>query len=189
MTPLTHRIADLMFPLDEFYADHGDAMPAVEAIDGALMPQPYRGLLVHERDMTSTLEEFFGSPIGLRLLEVRRDETWLRRQVVLVAGAGERPVEYGAIRINLEAFAPPVLRNIIECRRPLGAILHEFRIGHQCRPSAFFRCRSDPTTRSIFALSSETVLYGRHTNLFDGGRRTIAEVVEILPPIEMSEST
>lgn len=188
MTPLTHRIADLMFPLDEFYVERGDSMPAVEPVDAALVPPPYRDLLVHDRDMTTTLEDRFGGPISLRLLEVRRDGSWLRRQVVLLRDADERPVEYGAIRIDLSAFAPGAVRSIIECRRPLGAILHEHKVEHQCRPSAFFRFRSDPTTRSVFALRRDTTLYGRHTLLYDGGERTLAEVVEILPPIESSDS-
>jgi len=188
MTPLTHRIADLMFPLDEFYAEHGDAVPLVEPVDGALVPPPYRDLLVHERDMTSTLEEHFGEAIRLRLLEVRRDGSWLRRQVVLITDGAERPVEYGAIRIDLSAFGPAAVKSIIDCRRPLGAILREFKVAHFCRPSAFFRFRSDPTTRSVFDLQSEMTLYGRHTLLSGHDDRTLAEVVEILPPIESSES-
>lgn len=182
MTPLTHRIADLMFPLDEFYAEHGEAVPQVEAVEGRLVPSPYRDLLVHDRDMTSTLEAHHGEPISLRLLEVRRDGHWLRRQVVLITERAETPVEYGAIRIDLGAFAPAAVRSIIECRRPLGAILHDFGVAHACRPTAYFRLRSDPTTRSVFNLPRPVTLYGRHTLLVGPLERTLAEVVEILPP-------
>lgn len=189
MTPLVHRIADLMFPLDEFYAERGDAVPQVEAIDGADIPEPYNVLLVHERDMTSTLEQFFDEPMVLRLLDVRREGTWLRRQVVLVTRDSRRAVEFGAIRIDLSSFSSIAVREIVQCHIPLGAILHQFGVGHVCRPSAFFRFQSDPTTRAVFGLQAEQTLYGRHTLLYDRDDRTLAEVVEILPLIETSQSS
>ena len=37
--------------------------PRVSILEGAGIPQPYRDLLVHRRDMTSTLERFWASPI------------------------------------------------------------------------------------------------------------------------------
>ncbi len=188
MTPLVHRIADLMFPLEEFYADRGDVVPQVEAVQGADVPAPYRELLVHERDMTSTLEEYHGQRIGLRLLEVRRDGEWLRRQVVLLTENDHKPVEYGAIRIDLSAFDLEAVRNIVGCRQPLGSILHDCGVEHVCRPSAFFRFESDLTTRSAFRLTGSKTLYGRHSVIYDGQERTLAEVVEILPPIATNES-
>lgn len=187
MTPLVHRIADLMFPLDEFYADHGDALPQVEALETADIPTPYRDLLVHDRDMTSTLAQYFDEAVCLRLLDVRREESWLRRQVVLLGEQTGRAVEFGAIRIDLSSFTPEAVADIVQCRRPLGSILHDYGVGHVCRPSAFFRFESDPTTRSVFQLTGVTTLYGRHTMVYDRDERLLAEVVEILPPIDEGE--
>ncbi len=183
MTPLVHRIADLMFPLEEFYADRGDALPQVEAMNAGELPPPYRDLLVHDRDMTSTLQDHFGEPVALRLLEVRRDGQWLRRQVVLVGASSQRPVEYGAIRINLGRFERDAVHRIVDCRQPLGGILHDCGVDHSCRPSAFFRFLSDPATRVAFQLVGPTMLYGRHTLIHDQSDQTLAEVVEILPPL------
>ncbi len=188
MTPLVHRVADLMFPLEEFYSDRGDMVPQVEAIDGSEVPAPYRELLVHERDMTSTLGEYYGQNIALRLLEVRRDGDWLRRQVVLLTAVDNQPIEYGAIRIDLSAFDLAAVRKIVECRQPLGSILHACGVEHICRPSAYFRFQSDLATRVAFGLPGPTMLYGRHSVTYDGNGGTLAEVVEILPPIEKCQS-
>jgi hypothetical protein len=177
-----------MFPLDEFYAERGDAVPQVDAVEGPDLPQPYQQLLVHERDMTTTLEQFFGEPMVLRLLDVRRDGAWLRRQVVLLTKDSRRPVEFGAIRIDLSSFSSLAVRDIVQCHIPLGAILHQFGVSHSCRPSAFFKFQSDPTTRSVFGLMAEATLYGRHTLLYDRDDRTLAEVVEILPLIDPGET-
>ena len=43
-------------------------------IEGARVPEPYRGLLVHEKDMTPTLEAFHGGDIHLRILS--SDYAW-----------------------------------------------------------------------------------------------------------------
>ena len=46
----------IAYPLDEFYARSGLTLPPLDQIDGQALPEPYKSLLVHERDMTSTLE-------------------------------------------------------------------------------------------------------------------------------------
>ena len=60
-TVLTH-------PLDEFCRLAKRPLPGIERVDGAALPEPYRSLLVHERDMTSTLGQFHGDDIGLKVL-------------------------------------------------------------------------------------------------------------------------
>ena len=70
-------------------------MPAVEAVDGDAMPEPYRGLLVHQRDMTTTLESFCGERLHLRVLQKRRQGDLLTRQVVLETDKAGRPLEFG----------------------------------------------------------------------------------------------
>jgi len=45
-------------PLDEFYARAGLPMPSLQELTGKEVPEPYRSLLVHENDMTPTLEQF-----------------------------------------------------------------------------------------------------------------------------------
>ena len=57
-----------------------------EPVEGRDMPQPYRDLLVHDHDMTSTLEAHYERAIRLHVLgHVVRDNVLLRR-VVLAAG-------------------------------------------------------------------------------------------------------
>ena len=53
----TEASANMLFPLSHFCRSSGHSLPACEIIDGAMMPEPYRTLLVHHGDMTSRLEE------------------------------------------------------------------------------------------------------------------------------------
>ena len=87
MTPLVNKIAELLYPLSDFYRSAGAAAPEVEPIEGEAMPQPYRRLLVHSRDMTPTLEAYFGRPTHLKKLQWHETDDALFRQVLLMVDA------------------------------------------------------------------------------------------------------
>ncbi|HXA05898.1 MAG TPA: hypothetical protein VNY30_13705, partial [Bryobacteraceae bacterium] len=90
--------------MDEFYEQLGLPLPLVTRVNGWDMPEPYRSLLVHNRDMTPTLERAHNQSIQLRVLRRALTGDLLTRQVVLVAEGGQVPVAFGAIKIHLEHF-------------------------------------------------------------------------------------
>ncbi len=173
----------LAHPLDEFYAQMGLTLPPLQQLDGEAVPQPYKRLLVHQNDMTPTLENFHGRDIHLRLLGRRRKGNGYFREVVLLLDGTDQPVEFGAIKIHLDRFVPEVRRQILEERRPLGHVLQECGVKHSSRPKAFLRLASDHLINQALQLSGANVLYGRRNTLFDPQERPLAEIVEILPPV------
>lgn len=175
--------ADLFFPLDEFYSAEGRSLPPIDQIDGKAMPQPYRQLLVHQGDMTPTLEKFHGSRISLKLFDKRLgSDGWLSRRVALLLDETGTPVEFGAIRINLNLFSKVAQEHILEGKRPLGTILNEDGIVHTSRPIAFLRVQSDELINQTLSLATSQTLYGRRNVLYNENDEPLAEVVEILPP-------
>ena len=176
-TPMAH-------PLDEFYAQMGLTLPPLEEVDGEAVPQPYRRLLVHHHDMTPTLENFHERDIHLRLLGRRRKRDQYFREVVLLLDGSDEPVEFGAIKINLNLFKPEAREQILEERRPLGHILQECGVKHSSRPRAFLRLASDRFINEALRLTGANVLYGRRNTLLDLQERPLAEIVEILPPAQ-----
>ena len=74
-------------PLAEAYSRRGLRLPAIERVEGSVIPQPYRDLLVHDRDMTPTLEAFHGELIHLRVMSRDAPSGILFREVVLVTTA------------------------------------------------------------------------------------------------------
>jgi chorismate-pyruvate lyase len=187
-TPLATRIAALLDPLSVFYRQSGAQLPALREIEGDAMPEPYRTLLVHDNDMTPTLEAHTGGRIHLKLLQVRRSAMTLHREVILMS-TGEHPVEFGAIRIHLDRFGPEPRRLITEGCIPLGRILDDFAIAHVNRPNGFFQIASDTVMAEAFEVDTPTMLYGRHNVLADERGRPLAEVVEILPPLPIRPET
>ena len=180
--PSTPPMLDLLYPLSQFF-HRGDPLPLAELENGGeQMPEPYRSLLVHDSDMTSTLERHHGERLALRPLDWLRRGDDLLRQVVLVGKKSGRPRELGAIRIDLATFADEPRRLILEGERPLGAILGDFEIPYSSAPRLFFHVESDPRMAKHFDLDRPHRLYGRQNVLASPAGRPLAEVVEILPP-------
>ncbi len=169
-------------PLDEFYARSGLPLPPLEQIEAEEVPEPYKALLVHNSDMTSTLEAFHGRSIHLRVLGRDRRESEYHREVVLCLEGSEQPVEFGAIKIFLEHFSPSAIEQILAERWPLGRILKDCAIAYVSRPKAFLRLASDKFINSVLQLTGANLLYGRRNTLADAAGRPLAEIIEILPP-------
>ena len=169
-------------PLAERYAAAGQDAPAAEMIPSGKVPQPYRKLLVHRQDMTSTLEKFHRGPLHIRIISFVRSGGRVRREVVLQLDGTNQPVEFGAITIHLGTLPPAARKLVLEATLPLGGILHRCRVRCTSRPSAYFRIRTDATIARALRLKRVQTLYGRCNTLRTVDERPIAEIVEILPP-------
>ena len=174
--------ADLLFPLSHFCEAGGHPLPACEIIDGAVMPEPYRALLVHQGDMTSRLEEFHGAAMTLRVLHRETSGDAYRREVLLCRADSGLPVEYGAIEINLAAFDEPLRAQILEGRQPLGGLLNHHGMSYRSEPRAFLKLAPDSAMDAHFELDGAHTLYGRSNVLLGEGDVVLARIVEVLRP-------
>ncbi len=174
-----------VYPLDEFYALADLPLPPIEQIRGEEMPEPYRSLLVHQNDMTPTLEAFFKDQIHIRALTRSQRNHFYFREVVLELDATGQSVEFGAIKIMLDLFPAEARRLILAEREPLGHILATCGVVHSSRPKAYLRIQSDGFINQALSLEGGHTLYGRRNTLFDPEGRPLAEIVEILPPTDL----
>jgi chorismate-pyruvate lyase len=173
---------NLLYPLSEFYEQSGLPLPAVSRVEGQDIPEPCQSLLVHERDLTPTLESAYQRNMLLRVLHHTLSDSVLSRQVVLVPRGAATPAAFGAIKIYLENFPSRARALILEFRQPLGTILRTQQIGHASRPGAHIRIKPDDLVTNALRLADPGVLYGRRNVLLDAAHRVLARVVEILPP-------
>ena len=170
----------LLYPLDVLYAQAGIAPPAIKRISRARVPPPYHGLLVHEDDMTVTLERHCGGRVAVRVLCCAlRGQSYFRR-VLLVHEASARPVAMGAVRIRLDVLGARLRAKILSQREPLGRILREGGIPFVSRPAAFFEVRPNAEMMGVFRMPVSRTLYGRRTCVTLAGLR-IGDIVEVLP--------
>ena len=181
MSEVAEQFKTLLLPISSFYADADRPLPEFTKISGDAMPEPYRQLLVHENDMTPTLEAYWGMKIHLRLIAKEVEDQVMHRQVVLEANSKNIPVEYGAIRIYLERFGDEPRQMILESYRPLGTILSDFEIVHDSHPSAYFKVVADDHIAQSLGVDVGVDLYGRCNVLVDPEGHHLAEVIEVLP--------
>lgn len=183
-SPDTNKPVVLPFanPLDEFYIQAGMTLPRIEVVPGSSVPQPYQQLLVHEGDMTPTLEKFHKSTIHLEVLRRELHHNAYCRQVLLRTADAKKPVEFGAIKIFLDHFPTGARNDILSERLPLGTILALFKIEHLSRPKAFLKIFSDAYINQAFGLQGTHTLYGRRNTLSTLKKEPLAEIFEILPP-------
>jgi hypothetical protein len=172
----------LLMPLHFFYERGGRAMPAIRLVPPGELPPNERELLVHDHDMTSTLTEYHRSPIDLQVVEIEATDDYLMRLVVLRRRGLPVPVEFGAIGIRLEAFAPALRAQVREGLRPLGGLLEAHQFPFVSAPTGFLRVEADAFIADLLDEPVGAVLWGRCNSLSTPDGVIFADIVEILPP-------
>ena len=180
--PVTTAHPDVLYPLSMFRLARGLSNLVYETIEPNTVPQPYAGLLVHQGDMTSRLENFHGGPIHVQKLTSSNDGKAYYREVVLQTQEG-KPVEYGAIEITLANLPEELHEDVLAAKRPLGGILNDARISYLSSPRAFLKALPDDPIRQALGLTEGAGrLYGRSNEITGYGGESYARIVEILPP-------
>ncbi len=170
----------MLFPLDALYARAGVALPATRLTTAPRIPAPYQGLLVHQNEMTSTLERYFGGRVTVRVLSSFSKGRSYFRRVLLVLERSGRPVAMGAVRLRLDAFSGAVRARILGEKVPLGRVLSEAGVAYESRPTAFLQLTPNAEMMGVFWMPRARTLYGRRTQVTVGNDR-IGDIVEILP--------
>jgi chorismate-pyruvate lyase len=171
---------DTLYPLDVVYRRAGVAMPTIQIVAPYEIPMPYRSLLVHEDDMTITLERHFGGRVVLRALSTFTSGDWYFRRVLLVQEYTGRPVEMGAIRMKLDRFGARLKKRILKNEVPLGRILRDSGFEYVSHAMAFLAITPNPEMMGVFWMRESKTLYGRRTELVRNGTK-IGDIVEVLP--------
>ncbi len=178
----THRSAtrDTLYPLDVVYRRAGVETPDMRIVAPYEIPMPYRALLVHEDDMTITLERHFGGRVILRALSTFTSGAWYFRRVLLVQEYTGRPVEMGAIRMKLDGFGARLKKQILKNEVPLGRLLRDSGFKYVSHAMAFLAITPNPEMMGVFWMRESKTLYGRRTEIVRDGTK-IGDIVEVLP--------
>ena len=176
------RRGGLIYPLDLVYERAGIDVPHVEAVEPDDIPLPYRSLLVHESDMTLTLERHFGGRVMLRPLSTFTLRGSYFRRVLLVQEYAGQPVEMGAIRMELDAFGEKIRQQIVRNEIPLGRILRDGRFKYESHVKAYLQVTPNPEMMGVFWMREPRTLYGRRTEIIRHGAK-IGDIVEVLPQV------
>jgi hypothetical protein len=178
--PSKGKSKGVLYPLDLVYAQAGIAPPRARVVGPDHIPPPYRSLLVHERDMTLTLEAHYGGRVALRALSTFSKGRSYFRRVLLVQEYSGRPAEMGAIRIDIDVFEPRLRARILRNQVPLGRVLRDGGVDYRSRPRVFLSIIPNSEMMGVFWMREPRPLWGRQTEVTVGGKK-IGDIVEILP--------
>jgi hypothetical protein len=145
------------------------------------VPEPYRGLLVHEHHMTVTVEAYHGGPVDVRVLAWRLDGSQYARKILLVHRATGKVVQFGIVRIDFSYTSEPVRRAIESRQTPVGRVLIEHDVLRRIEPTAFLRLDPGPEQMAWFGLSRPAPLYGRLAIIHCDGKPAV-ELLEVVAP-------
>ena len=177
-----------LLPFHFFYEKAGLELPDFRFLPGEEVVYPYRSLLVHSNDMTPTLAAFHHSKLYLEVHEHESSDAFVMRLVTLHAAASDVPVEFGAIAIQLSGLPEEMQSEVIAGGKPLGALLGEFGVEHYGSPAAYFSVPADERIAKGLHQRPGEVLYGRCNQLLDREGIVFADIVEILPRSNESET-
>ena len=170
----------LLYPLDLVYARAGVDMPTVTVVGPEQIPPPYRSLLVHDSDMTVTLERHFGGSVALRPLSTFTSGRSFFRRVLLVQEYSGHPVEMGAIRMRLDVFTQRIRSKILRNEIPLGRLLRDGKVQYQSRVKSYLSVTPNAEMMGVFWMREPRTLYGRRTEVIHRNTK-IGDIVEVLP--------
>ena len=176
-----------LLPFHFFYEKAGLELPDFTFLEGSEVPYPYRSLLVHQNDMTPTLAAFHHSKLYLEVHAHESTDEFVMRLVTLHAKSSDKPVEYGAIAIQLGSLPEAVREEVVSGKKPLGGILAEYQVAHSGQPSSYFSVPGDALIANALDQREGENLYGRCNKLLDGEGMVFADIVEILPRSNESE--
>jgi chorismate-pyruvate lyase len=159
----------------------GEVVPAYTYVSPEEMPDPYRGLLVHEHHMTVTVEAYHSGPVDVRILHRRQEGDVYARKILLVHRATGKVVQSGVVRIDLGMCSPAVREAILAGQTPLGRILIEHDVLRRIEPTAFLRITPGPAPMTWFKMTKPDPLYGRLAIIHCDGRPAV-ELLEVVAP-------
>lgn len=172
--------------LDDLYAlfpDRSDE-PAAELVPSTMLPEPYRKLLAHTHHMTVTVEQFYGQPVDVTVLDVWHRGDDYARKILLALRPGGEVVQFGIVRIDLGVLDPTVRRQIEERKTPIGRVLIQNNVLRTVQPTGYFRVTPSPAMSDWFGLAEPETTWGRIGVITADGKPAV-RVAEILAPVRV----
>ena len=161
----------------------GDALfERAEHVPSALTPEPYKRLLVHEHHMTVTMEEFYHTPVVVRVLERKLEGDIYSRKILLERGDDGRVVQFGLVRFDLGVVLPAVRDEILSERTPLGRILINYNVLRHIDLGAILQIAAGPALARLCGCQVGQITYGRLATIFCNQRPAV-DLLEVAAPV------
>ncbi|HEY2827210.1 MAG TPA: hypothetical protein VGJ04_06380 [Pirellulales bacterium] len=178
----SHRVhAELSTLVGLFYGSLAD-LGVFEVANVKVVPEPYRGLLVHNHHMTVTMEEFHRSQVRVQVLEAKRERSYYMRRILLARESDQRVVQFGIVRLDFDLLSPEVREEIESQKMPLGRILIEHNVLREIELVGLWRVTPGVDLCKLFTMTPQQTTYGRTAIIHCDGQPAV-ELLEIAAPL------
>lgn len=167
--------------LDEFYGALVDHRELAEFHWVDELPDPYSGLLNHQQHMTVTVESDCGEKVDLHVHRCQQENGWYAREITLVSAESRKIVQYGIVRLDINALDASVWQQIESQQVPLGRALIENDVLREVELCGLWKLDVGPSLAKLMHLRVGTVTYGRTALIHCDGVPAI-ELLEIVAP-------
>lgn len=173
---------DELKKLTDLFQGGNELFERAEHVASALVPEPYKRLLVHEHHMTVTMEEFYRSPVAVRVLDRHLEDEIYSRKILLETTDGGAVVQFGIVRFDLSVVLPAVRKEILSEQTPLGRILIDYNVLRHIDLGAVVQLTAGRGLAEIFGCPPGEVTYGRLATIFCN-RRPAVDLLEVPAPV------
>lgn len=153
-----------------------------EHVPSALVPEPYKRLLVHEHHMTVTMEEFYHTPVVVKVLDRKREGDIYSRRILLERSDNGVVVQFGIVRFDLGVVLPAVRDEILSEQTPLGRILINYNVLRHIDLGAILQFAAGAGLAQLVGCGPGQTTYGRLATIFCN-RRPAVDLLEIAAPV------
>lgn len=174
---------DELKALTELFPDPQPLFERAEHIPPALLPDPYRPMLVHDQHMTVTMEAYYQCPVAVKILQKRLDGEVYSRKIVLVKAGTDHVVQFGIVRFDLAYVTPPVREEILQGDTPLGRILISHNVLRHIDLGAVLRLTAGSALAEYLQMPVGGVTYGRLATIFCN-KKPAVDLLEVPAPVE-----
>lgn len=169
--------------LAEFYQSPSTAHQLAEFESVESVPAPYDELLNHSDHMTVTIERFHDERVNVAVHRCHTNENWYSREIVLTGSNSEHVVQYGIVRLNIDAVGKDVWRQIETQEIPLGRVLIENDVLRQVQLCRLWKVKAGPSLASLVHCTIGDTTYGRTALIYCNGEPAI-QLLEIVVPAD-----
>ena len=164
------------------YDGASDLLIDFDEVGPEQMPQPSRQLLVHQSHMVKTLNQHYGLPVDVHVMERHRDGNLYSRKIFLTLQERSEIVEYGLVRMDLRPMPKKVVESIVAEHAPLGSILIAHNVLRRIQPKWYLRFGIRNPILDWFGCQTSGPLFGRLGTIYCNGEPTI-ELLEVVTAI------
>ena len=174
---------DELKKLTDLFPSEKPLFAKAEHVAQALVPEPYKSLLVHESHMTVTMENYHKSSVDVRILDLKHEGNIYSRKIVLVKSGTDEVVQFGIVRFDFQYVTDVVREEILAGKIPLGRVLINHNVLRHIDLGAVLRITLGPGLAELFQMEPGGVTYGRMATIFCNQQPAV-DLLEISIPLD-----